>query len=165
MNEEIRRELDYLRAQVERLSGAADVQEIVQLVMSYGPLVDAGSAEATANVWSAQGTYEVDGVLTMVGHEAISAMVLSDNHQRLINDGAGHLLTAPVVKVAGDTAVAFNHAVLVARTDAGYTVERLSANRWQFLRGAGGWEVTNRTNRPLDGNAGARQLFQDLTKK
>lgn len=160
--EKLQQQLDALKAEVARLSVVADVQEITQLVMTYGPLVDSGSAQATADLWTGDGVYEVDGVLTMHGHEEIAAMVRSANHQGFINAGAGHVLTAPRVQVRGDTAVAFNHALLITLSEGTYSVTRISANEWTFRRGERGWQVVRRVNRPLDGRSSARELFARL---
>lgn len=162
MTDSLQQQLDDLRAQVARLSGLADVQEITQLVMTYGPLVDSGSAEATAGLWTDDGVYEVDGVLSMTGRDEIAGMVRGTNHQAIIHGGAGHVLTAPRVRVDGDTAEAVNHAMLVTRTGDAYTVSRVSANWWTCRRTADGWRVVRRVNRPLDGRASSRELFAEL---
>jgi NAD(P)H-dependent flavin oxidoreductase YrpB (nitropropane dioxygenase family) len=36
----------------------------------------------------------------------------------------------------------------------------VTANRWEWVRTAGGWWVSSRTNRPLDGNEEARALLR-----
>lgn len=159
---EVLRELAELRAEVARLRRVADAHEITRLVMTYGPLVDAGDAEGTARLWTESGRYEVDGVLGMRGREQIAQMVRSPMHQGLIRGGAGHVLTAPRITVRGDEADAFNHALLIAQEAGGYQIARISANHWRFARTGEGWRVVSRVNRRLDGREASRRLFTQI---
>ena len=87
-------------------------------------------------------------------------MVLGDLHQSIINDGAGHILTAPSIELADDRAVT-NHSMLVLHDSATnrWYIERLSANRWLLKRTPAGWQVEERVNRLLNGSDEARQLL------
>lgn len=149
-----------LREQVRNLrTMVTDVQEITRLVMTYGPLVDAGDARGTAELWTENGRYEVDGVLDMQGRDQIAEMVQSPTHQGLINGGAGHVLTAPQVTVRDGEAEAFNHAILIRLDGDDYRIARVSANHWSFRNTSEGWKITRRVNRPLDGRAESRKLL------
>ena len=53
-----------LRARVRQLE---DHLEITQLVAQYGPSVDSGSAEATADLWTDDGSFDAVGAITMRG--------------------------------------------------------------------------------------------------
>ncbi|GIH72413.1 nuclear transport factor 2 family protein [Sphaerimonospora thailandensis] len=159
---EVLRELAVLRDELARLRCVADAHEITRLVMSYGPLVDAGDAEGTAQLWTESGRYEVDGVLGMQGREQIAQMVHSPMHQALIREGAGHVLTTPRISVQGDEAEAFNHALLIAHEAGIYRIARISANHWRFVRNGEGWRVVSRVNRPLDGREASRRLFAQI---
>ncbi|MDO9487571.1 MAG: nuclear transport factor 2 family protein, partial [Sphingomonadaceae bacterium] len=44
-----------------RLRELEDRLEIYQLLSAYGPLVDSGDAEATADLWVADGVYDWGG--------------------------------------------------------------------------------------------------------
>jgi hypothetical protein len=145
-----------------RLRAVEDQQALAQLVASYGPAVDSGSADAAAGLWSEDGVFDVVSVLELVGHEGIASMVNSDGHQALILNGCGHVLTAPRIVVDGEQAKGWNYALNI-RWDADadrFWIARLSANEWEFARGPDGWRVARRTNINLDGDAGPRQLFR-----
>ena len=69
-------EIDDLRATIDaltsRLRAVEDQLEITQLVAQYGPSVDSGSANATADLWTDDGTFEAVGAISMRGHDEIS---------------------------------------------------------------------------------------------
>ena len=73
-------ELDDLRATVAaleaRVRSLEDHVEITQLVAQYGPSVDSGSAEATANLWTEDGTFDAVGAIEMRGRDEIAGMML-----------------------------------------------------------------------------------------
>jgi SnoaL-like domain len=98
-----------------RLHRIEDEREIERIIARYGPLVDAGEADAAASLWSEQGTYDVEG-WSMRGRTDIAAMVRSPEHQSLIGSGCCHFLGPAVVSVDGDDAVAVcDSALLVHR--------------------------------------------------
>lgn len=148
-----------------------DHEAITQLLASYGPSVDSGSAEATAALWVEDGVFDVVGSsetvgnFTMRGRGDIMGMVNGDGHQSLITNGCGHVLTAPRIRVDGDTATAWNYAFNVRWDEPTerFWVARLSANEWKCARGADGWRVVHRTNVNLDGGETARALLRRST--
>ena len=83
-----RRRLDRLEERVQVLE---DELAIIRLIASYGPLVDAGEADAVADLWAEDGTYDVEG-WQMASRDDIRAMVESDGHQGLIEGGCTHFL-------------------------------------------------------------------------
>jgi hypothetical protein len=85
---------DRLAALEDRLKLLEDERAIARLIASYGPLVDAGDAEAVASLWASDGGYDV-GDWTMSGRDEISAMVKSDAPRI---DGTGML---PLLRPAG----------------------------------------------------------------
>src|SRR5437764_4643869 len=87
-----------------RLRLLEDQVDIMQLVAQYGPSVDSGSAEATAALWTDDGTFDAVGVIEMHGRNEIAAMVRGAGHQGLIINGCGHVLTVPHGIVDGDEA-------------------------------------------------------------
>jgi len=148
-----------------RVNALEDHEEIAQLIASYGPAVDSGAADAAANLWEADGVFDVGGHFTMNGHADIAAMVLGEGHQSLIHNGCGHVLTAPRIRLDGDEAVAWNYAFNI-RWDAPnerFWIARLSANEWQCRRGPDGWHVARRTNINLDGAEQPRELLRHST--
>ena len=88
-----------------RLKHIEDERAVERLIASYGPLVDAGEADATAELWALDGSYDVEG-WHMRGRDDVAAMVRSDAHQGLIRHGCCHFLGPAVVSVDGDDAVA-----------------------------------------------------------
>jgi len=147
--------LTLLEQRIQRLE---DELAITRLVSSYGPLVDAGKAEAVAGLWAEDGTYDVEG-WQMTSRADIRAMVESDAHQGLIEGGCSHFLGPAHVVVDGDEAVAVCESLLVRHRDGGYSVRRAGANRFELRRGPDGWRIAHRTTRALDGSNEARALL------
>lgn len=142
----------------QRIQRLEDELAITRLVSSYGPLVDAGEAEAVAGLWAEGGTYDVEG-WQMTSQADIRAMVESDAHQALIGGGCSHFLGPAHVVVDGDEAVVVCESLLVRHRDGGYGVRRASANHFVLRRGPDGWRIAHRTTRALDGSAAARSLL------
>ena len=159
--DELKSELAALKARVRTLE---DQVEIVQLVSQYGPSVDSGSAEATANLWTDEGVFAVVGgehTFTMEGRDDIVGMVNGAGHQGLIQRGCAHVLTVPHVEVRGDEAVGRSYALNI-RWDAEadrFWVARVSANTWRWVRTDAGWKVKARVNSNLDGAAASRAML------
>jgi ketosteroid isomerase-like protein len=158
-------EIDDLRATVEALAARVqqleDHVEVTQLVAQYGPAVDSGSAEATAALWTDDGTFDAVGAITMRGHEDIAEMVNGAGHQGLITNGCGHVLTVPHVVIRGDEAEGRSYALNI-RWDAEqqrFWVARVSANTWKWRRTPDGWRVTERVNANLDGTPEHRAML------
>lgn len=149
--------LTALETEVRRM---ADERDVTRLVLSYGPLVDSGSADDVADLWESDGVYDVDELL-MAGREQVAAMVRSSGHQGWIHGGCAHFAGPPHVTVDGDEAVAVGYTMMVVREDERFVLRRATANVWRLCRGSDGWRVVNRTNRLLDGRAEARALFSD----
>lgn len=142
----------------ERLAELEDERAIAKLIASYGPLVDAGDAEAVAAMWEPDGIYDVDEWL-MTGREQVAAMVRSEHHQGWIAGGCAHVVGPPHVTVTGDDAVAVCHSLMVVHEDGRYLVRRATANHWWLRKGPDGWRVAVRTNRVLDGRTEAPELL------
>lgn len=147
-----------IQALEERLQQLEDERDIMQLIASYGPLVDAGAAEKVADLWEESGIYDVDEVY-LKGRRQVEAMVDSTAHQGWIAGGCAHFVGPARVSVAGDTAVAVCHSLMVVREDSGFVVRRATANHWELLRTEAGWRATRRTNRVLDGRSESPMLL------
>jgi uncharacterized protein (TIGR02246 family) len=143
----------------QRLRRAEDELAIARLMASYGPLVDAGDADAVAGLWAEHGQYDVDG-WHMRSRADVAEMVRSPAHQGLISGGCAHFLGPVHVDVDGDDAVAVCESIVVRRNDdGGYRVWRAGANHVTLRRAAGGWQIVKRISRALDGSAAARELL------
>jgi hypothetical protein len=143
-----------------RLRRVEDQLAISNLVASYGPLVDSGDGNGTAALWTEDGVYDVD-TGTYAGHDGITGMVESEQHQKLVQRGCLHMTSPPSVHVAEDAAVAVTESQLVIRNrEGGFDVVRVTAHRWELVRTPAGWRVERRTSRLLDGSAGPRELLR-----
>lgn len=143
----------------QRLQHLEDEREIVQLITTYGPLVDSGSSEEVAAMWTEEGVYDTD-VIRMSGREQIHAMVDSAPHRSYIAGGCAHFNGPVSVHVDGDTAVAVSHSLLVLNEVDGFRIKRATANHWQLRRTEEGWRATVRVSRVLDGNELAPMLLR-----
>jgi len=141
-----------------RLQHIEDERAIERLIASYGPLVDAGEADAAAQLWFADGTYDVEG-WPMRGRDDVAAMVRSDAHQGLIGRGCCHFLGPAVVTVDADDAVAVCESIFVTHRGEEFSVWRAGANHFRLRRIDGRWQIVARTTRTLDGKAQARELL------
>lgn len=149
---------DRLAALERRLARVEDELAISRLIGSYGPLVDAGDADAVAALWAENGTYDVEG-WEMRSRADVHAMVLSPQHQGLIAAGCTHFLGPVVVTLDGDRAVAVCESVLLVHHKERFHVARAGANHFELVRSANGWEILHRTTRALDGDGAARDLL------
>ncbi|GFG49301.1 hypothetical protein MAGR_07420 [Mycolicibacterium agri] len=141
-----------------RLQRIEDERAIERFIASYGPLVDAGEAEATADLWAKDGSYDVEG-WHMRSRDDVAAIVRSDAHQDLISRGCCHFLGSAVVTVHGDDAVAVCESVLLLRRDDGYIAARAGANHFRLRKNAGRWRIVERVTRALNGSAEPRDLL------
>jgi hypothetical protein len=158
-------ELERLSAMVEELSAKVRVVEdhvaLTQLVARYGPSVDSGSAQATADLWVHDGVFDVVGLLRLHGHDQIAGMVNGEGHQSLIMNGCAHVLTVPHIVIEGDEARGWSYALNI-RWDADqerFWVARVSANTWHWRRTVDGWRILERANANLDGSEQPRQML------
>lgn len=149
---------DRLAALERRLARLEDEAAIHSLIAAYGPLVDSGSADEVAELWTEDGVYDVED-LAMDDRAAIHAMVSGDAHQGLIGIGATHFLGPAHVTVEGDTARAVCHSILMVHRDGRYFPARSGANLFRLVRTDSGWQVKHRTTRSLDGSETARTLL------
>ncbi|MEZ0383073.1 nuclear transport factor 2 family protein [Mycobacterium sp. pW045] len=146
-----------------RLQRIEDERAIERMIGCYGPLVDAGDADATAALWCDDGVYDVENWV-MQGRNDIAAMVRSPGHQNLIHGGCVHFLGPAVVTVHGDDAVAVCDSTLLVRHENGYRVARGGANYFHLSRAPESpwrWQIVTRITRRLDGSAESRALLVD----
>jgi len=149
-----------LAALERRLSRVEDELAISRLMASYGPLVDAGDADAVARLWAEDGEYDVDG-WCMRGRADVAEMVRSPAHQGLISQGSAHFLGPVHVDIDGDEAIAVCESIVVRHNEdgSGYRVWRAGANHITLRRTPAGWQIVKRATRKLDGSDEARNLL------
>ncbi|HWU32375.1 MAG TPA: nuclear transport factor 2 family protein [Marmoricola sp.] len=150
---------DRVAALEARLQRLEDERDITQLIAAYGPLVDAGDAEAVSDLWETDGIYDIDEVY-MEGRDQLTAMVNSSGHQQFIKDGCAHFLGPAKVTVSGDSAIAVCHSLMVVRQDGQFVVRRATAHHWELRRSGAGWRTTTRTSRVLDGRLESPELLR-----
>lgn len=147
-----------------RLRRLEDERDIARLIAAYGPLGDAGDADAAAALWTADGVYDV-GDWLMNGRDEVAAMVRSDAHQGLIAAGCCHFFGPPAVRVDGDDAVAVCESTLaVRRQSGGYRIARAGVHVLRLRRTPDGWRIVHRIARQFDGGAEARALIADALR-
>ena len=94
------------------------------------------------------------------GREAIAALISGPVHRSLMADGCAHVLTSPIIELAGDRATARCYSIVFRHEEAEWAPVRVAANRWELARAATGqWQVVRRDNALLDGSAAARALL------
>ncbi len=150
---------ELLEALSARLRVLEDLEAIRELIARYGPLADAGEAQALAALWAPDGIYEVVGFAQAQGHAAIAALIEGETHRALMADGCAHLLGPVAVEIDEDIATARGHSVVFRHGPVGFAPYRVAANRWTLARRAEGWRVVHRRNALLDGNEAARMLL------
>lgn len=141
-----------------RLERIESERAIERLIASYGPLVDAGEADAAAHLWAVDGSYDVEG-WSMRSRADVAAMVRSDAHQNLIRRGCSHFLGPAVVTVDGMDAVAVCESILLIHRGDGFVVARAGVNRFRLQLIEDRWQIVERTTRTLDGKSEARDLL------
>ena len=145
---------------LERVQLLEDKAAIQEVLTAYGPAVDAGDADAVAELWAEDAVYDID-IRVMRGRDEITEMVRTRPHQDYISEGCGHLLDPVHIRVDGDTAAATCQSLLLRRNvdSDSFRVWRVTANRFDLARIDGKWKIKRRTARVLDGSAEARELL------
>jgi hypothetical protein len=150
-----------------RIRHLEDVLAIQRLVALYGPAVDSNSIDLAAGIWSGTGVYSVhpgadgpESTQLLDGRDAIAEMLYGPYHQGQLVRGCAHVMSAPLVAVAGDRASALCYLTLINHTPDGFVVSRQSANRWELERTADGWRVTHRATSLLDGRSSSVDMLR-----
>ena len=136
---------------------------LYDLIASYGPAVDSGSAAAAADLWAEDGIYDF-GNAVLNGRGEIESMVMGPQHQGLIDRGAAHLISFPQASIDGDRAVVTGYSQVCRFRDGHFELWRVSANRWIFNWDGSAWKVESRTTYPLDGRPTARALLRHTSE-
>lgn len=157
----------------DRLRAVEDTLAIYHLIASHPLAADTGTDGYYRDAFAADGEIDLGHGKGAAGNEAIAAIVRTPEHQAAIAGGLCHFASLPRVELNGDTAVATSYLQIITPdkqaasrevsghgTTTGFRIHRAGANRWELKRGKGGWEVTRRTLRPLDGTEDARALLR-----
>lgn len=139
-----------------RLRAAEDQLEILQLLNSYGPLVDSGESRAAAALWTEGGGYNfsggISGGVRIVAPQDLVAMYETEGHKGLVNTGCSHLTATPRIFVSGDSAEAVGYSYVVLKEGERWYLWRAAINHWKLARTPEGWRIAERYNRALDGS-------------
>jgi hypothetical protein len=147
---------DRLAALEARCRAAEDHLEILNLLNSYGPLVDSATAKEAGELWVKGGGYNFGlpegGTKRLEAPDEIAGMYSWEGHLGLVNAGCSHLTATPKITVAGDDAQAVGYSFVVLREDERWYLWRAAINHWTLRRTADGWRIVERFNRTLDGS-------------
>ncbi len=145
-----------LNALEARLRAAEDQLEILQLLNTYGPLVDSGSSEPAAKLWVEGGGYNFSGGISggtrLSAPDELVAMYETDGHKKLVSTGVSHFTGPPRIAVKGDTAQAIGYSFVVLKEGDRWFLWRAAINEWTLVRTPDGWRIKERLNRTLDGS-------------
>ncbi|PEQ12896.1 hypothetical protein B2G71_08625 [Novosphingobium sp. PC22D] len=163
MTQTVEDRLDALEARCRR---AEDHLAILNLLNSYGPLVDSATAEAAGALWVEGGGYNFtkpDGQpARLAAPDEIAAMYHWQGHLDLVNTGCAHLTATPKITVDGDEAQALGYSFVVLREDERWFVWRAAVNHWTLRREGDAWRIVERFNRPLDGSEASHETMRKV---
>lgn len=155
---------DRLAALEARCRKAEDHLEILNLLNSYGPLVDSATAKEAGELWVEGGGYNFmkpDGeAMRLEAPDGIAGMYLWEGHLDLVNTGCAHLTATPKITVDGDEAQAVGYSFVVLREDDRWYLWRAAVNQWSLRRTDDGWRIAERTNRTLDGSPASHETMK-----
>jgi hypothetical protein len=154
---------DRLAALEQRLQAAEDHLAILNLLNSYGPLVDSGWADEAPKLWQDGGGYNYglpDGGTGRLTKDVLHTMYESEGHMGLVNTGCSHLTATPKITVDGDTARAVGYSFVVLREGERWFLWRAAINEWSLVRGPDGWRIEERFNRTLDGSKESHEVMR-----
>ena len=147
-----------------RLRAAEDHLAILNLLNSYGPLVDSGSSEPAAALWVDGGGYSFSGGLSggtrLAAPDQLVAMYETDGHKGLVNTGVSHFTGTPKITVNGDEAEAVGYSFVILKEGDRWFVWRGAINHWTLRRTPDGWRIAERRNRTLDGSADSHEMMR-----
>lgn len=158
---------DRLAALEQRLRAAEDHLEILNLLNSYGPLVDSATAKEAGELWVEGGGYNFGlnegGTKRLVAPDEIAGMYSWEGHMNLVNTGCSHLTATPKITVAGDEAQAVGYSFVVLREGERWYLWRAAINHWTLRRQPEGWRIVERFNRTLDGSPQSHETMRKVT--
>ena len=151
-----------IEALAERVRRLEDESAISRLIMAYGPAADARLASFAGQLWLDDGAYDWDAAgRPFQGSVGVEAMLCSEAHQGLVAQGVAHFAGPLLVDIDEDIATAFNYSLIMRHEEAGFSLWRVSAVRWDLERAGPTWRVRKRTNRLLDPSGAGSQLFAE----
>jgi hypothetical protein len=157
---------DRIAALEARLTAAEDHLAILNLLNSYGPLVDSATAEPAGQLWVEGGGYNFGlnegGTKRLEAPDEIAGMYSWPGHVDLVNTGCAHLTATPKITVDGDAAQAVGYSFVVLREGERWFLWRAAVNHWTLRRTADGWRIVERFNRTLDGSPESHETMRKV---
>lgn len=138
-----------------------DMTIIQNLLAGSALSADVGDSAYQTALYAEDAVMDVGGSAGEIrGREAIVSIITDPSHAKLRAEGMAHVAAQPQIKVDGDRAVAVGYLQIMALDKSGiesspagmpssgkWVTWRLSANRWEFERRSGRWQITRRTIR------------------
>lgn len=157
---------DRLAALETRLQAAENHLAILNLLNSYGPLVDSATAKEAGELWVEGGGYSFGiaegGTKRLVAPDEVAGMYSWPGHMDLVNAGCSHLTATPKITVDGDEAQAVGYSFVVKREGERWFLWRAAINHWTLRRIEAGWRIVERTNRTLNGSEESQELMRKV---
>ena len=157
---------DRVAALEARLRRAEDHLEILNLLNTYGPLVDSATGEPAGELWVKGGGYNFTlpegGDKRLEAPDEIAGMYGWQGHLDLVNTGCAHLTATPKITVDGDEAQAVGYSFVVLREGERWFLWRAAVNHWTLRRTPDGWRIVERFNRALNGSAESRETMRKV---
>ena len=149
-----------------RLRAAEDHLEILNLLNSYGPLVDSGNALAAAALWVEGGGYNYSGGNSngtrLQAPDALVKVYEGAGHMSLVGTGCSHLTATPVITLNGDHATALGYSYVILKEGERWFVFRAAINEWKLLRTPAGWRIAERLNRIISGTEDSHDVMRRI---
>ena len=157
---------DRIAALEARLQKAEDHLEILNLLNTYGPLVDSATAEPAGELWVEGGGYNFTkpdgGSQRLEAPGEIAGMYGWPGHLDLVNTGCAHFTGTPKISVTGDEAQAVGYSFVVLREDERWFLWRAAVNHWTLRRTPQGWRIVERFNRALNGSPESHETMRKV---
>ena len=149
-----------------RLQAAEDHLEILNLLNTYGPLVDSATAEPAGQLWVEGGGYNFTkpdgGSQRLAAPDEIAGMYSWPGHLDLVNTGCAHMTATQKISVKGDEAEAVGYSLVILREGERWFVWRAAVNHWTLRRTPQGWRIVERFNRALNGSEESHETMRKV---
>ena len=157
---------DRVAALEARLRAAEDHLEILNLLNTYGPLVDSATGGPAGELWVKGGGYNFTkpdgGSQRLEAPDEVAGMYSWPGHLDLVNSGCAHLTATPKISVKGDEAEAVGYSVVILREDDRWFLWRAAVNHWTLRRTDAGWRIVERFNRALNGSEESHETMRKV---
>ena len=128
-----------------RLQRLEDLQEITQLLVDYGELLDLRDLDGFAALWTEDAEFVMSTGLTAVGRAAIREML--GGVMARSPKSAMHIETNPRIQLHGDQATStIMYAVAFTQPDGLARVTMLGHHHDDLVRTSDGWRIQRRRN-------------------